>query len=468
MTVFLYNINKRVNSTKQPLPSEGKNINVQLKEETSFLNPVLKIGKDVVSGVFSPSSYNYVQIPYWQRFYFITDWKYINGVWECYCSVDPLASFKYQIGDTQAYIVRSAKTYDGSIIDSFYPAKTNVSITKINVACSWFGVAPSGGSYILGVLNYANNAKVGAVSYYAMTSVEFAKLMQYLFTDNIFNASNIYEIGEGLYKSLFNPFQYIVSCTWLPFLDNAFGIQQEYVKVGYWDTTAKGIVVTSLAQKTYITATIPDHPQINRGSYLNHSPYTRLTLFLPPFGAIPIDTSFIEKGKYLYSAVLIDHITGLATIRLSVCSSPSNLDEYNLITERTAMLGVPIQISQLLPDYMNTLASIGSFFSSGFNKDYGAMFKSIVSGVESQMPQISTLGANGAFIETMQAPALIAEHYRLAEENITEYGRPLCSTMTIKTIPGYIQCGEDDHSFPCTKAEADIINQYMKNGFFYE
>lgn len=468
MNVFLYNINKRVNSTKQPLPSEGKSITVQLKEETSFLNPTLIIGKDIVSGLFSPSSYNYVQIPYWQRYYFINDWKYKNGVWECYCSVDPLASFKYQIGDTQAYILRSSSTYDGSIIDTFYPAKTNISITRVNVASSWYAVAPSGGSYILGALNYQTGNKVGAVSYYALTASQFSSVMAYLFSDNIFNAENIYEIGEGLYKSLFDPFQYIVSCMWFPFSTSAFGSAQDTVKVGYWSTGVNGIIVSALAEKTYVTATIPDHPQINRGSYLNHSPYTRLTLYIPPFGAIPIDTNFIEIGHYLYSAVLIDHITGQATLRISISPSSYNLNEFNIITERTAMIGVPIQISQLMPDYVNTLTSLGNTLQSAFMGNILGVASGIMSAIESQMPKVSTQGANGSFIECIQNPVLIAEHIRIAEENKAEYGRPLCSTMTIKSVPGYIQCGEDDHSFPCTKAEADIINQYMKNGFFYE
>ena len=34
------------------------------------------------------------------------------------------------------------------------------------------------------------------------------------------------------------------------------------VKVGYWSTGVNGIMVTNLAEKTFVTATIPQHPQV--------------------------------------------------------------------------------------------------------------------------------------------------------------------------------------------------------------
>ena len=469
MNVRLYKFTKRINSTKQPPQGEGRSFSCQLKDETSFINPILKFSPDhLTSGVFSPDVYNYAFILYWNRFYYITDWKYINGSWEAYLTVDVLASFRSEIGATSAYIIRSNSAYNGNIIDSFYPAKTDVTIQKTNVACAWYNVAPSGGSYILGVINYENGNKIGALNYYALTASQLSSILNYLFTDNIYNASSITEMGSGLYKSLFNPFQYIVSCLWFPFSTSAFGSSQTDVKVGYWSTGVQGIIVSSLAEKTFVTATIPDHPQISRGAYLNRAPYTKHTLYIPPFGCIPIDTNFISIGKYLYSAVLVDHITGQATIRVAISPSSNNLSEYNIMCERTGMIGVPIQLAQVLTDYVNTLSSATDVISSALSFNLGGVFKGLLSAVESQMPKVSTSGANGSFIETLQYPQLISEFLNIVNENQTEFGRPLCDTRTVNTLSGYIQCGEAYHAFSGTKAENEEINRNMQQGFFYE
>ena len=469
MNVTLYKFTKRINSTKQPNPSDGHSFSCQLKDETSFINPILKFSPDhLTSGVFSPDVYNYAFILYWNRFYFITDWKYINGSWEAYLTVDVMASFRSEIGATSAYIIRSNSSYNGDIIDSFYPAKTDVIIQKTNVACAWYNVAPSGGSYILGVINYENGNKIGALNYYALTTSQLSSILNYLFTDNIFNTSSITEMGSGLYKSLFNPFQYIVSCLWFPFSTSAFGSSQTDVKVGYWSTGVQGIIVSSLAEKTFVTATIPDHPQLSRGAYLNRAPYTKHTLYIPPFGCIPIDTNFISIGKYLYSAVLVDHITGQATIRVALSPSSTNLNEYNIMCERTGMIGVPIQLAQVLTDYVNTLSSASDVISSAVSFNLGGVFKGLLSAVESQMPKVSTSGANGSFIETLQYPQLISEFLNIVNENRIEFGRPLCDTRTVSSLSGYIQCGEADHAFSGTRAENEEINRNMKEGFFYE
>ena len=469
MNVYLYKFNKRPNSTAQPLPSAGKSFTVQIKDECSFITPVLRFTPDnLVSGVFSPVAYNYAQIAYWQRFYYITDWQYINGSWEATLSVDVLASFKAEIGNTSAYVVRAAGASDGSIIDTNYPAKTNYDIRKINVATTWYGVAPSGGSYILGCINYNNGGKVGAISYYALNSTQLAALLNYLFTDSIFYSSNISEIGVGLFKSMFNPFQYIVSCIWFPFAAASFGSASDNVKVGYWDTGVSATVVSALAQKTFVTATIPDHPQLSRGSYLNYEPYSRLTLYVPPFGSIPIDTNFRSLGNYLYCAVFIDHITGQATIRVSICQDSSHLDEYNVVTERSSMIGVPIQLAQLMPDYVQTLQSGINAVGNVASFNITGALSSLVSAVQSQMPKVSTLGSNGSYIEVLQYPVLTVEFLQLVNEDNTEFGRPLCQVKTISTLSGYIRCAEDDHAFSGTKTETDEINRFLKSGFFYE
>lgn len=470
MTVKFYSFSKRPNSTKQPAAnSEALSLSsVELKEECNFITPVLKL-KGLTSGTtFVPGMYNYVYIPLWLRYYFIRDWRYINGLWEVELIVDALASFKTDIGNTSTYIERCASSSDGSIIDILYPAKTNVSITKVNAACAWYNIAPSGGTYVVGLINSSTGGKVGAVSYYALTGAQFAQLMAYLFSSNIFNNSNITEMGEGLYKSLFNPFQYVVSCMWFPFTDSSFGSSAEDMKVGYWSTGINATKVSALAQKTYVTATIPSHPQVSRGSFLNHAPYTRMCLYIPPFGAIPIDTNFIEIGNYLYSAVLVDHITGQATIRVAISQDSNHLDEYNIMTERSGMIGVPIQLAQVMSDYVNTVGSVTNAVGSLLTGNVGGLINSAMSAVQSQMPKVSTSGANGSFIECIQYPVLMVEHLLLVDEDNTEFGRPLCAVRTINTLSGYIKCGNADHAFGGTDYERRTINDYMRSGFFYE
>lgn len=469
MTVTFYNFSKRPNSTLQPTGGTSLTA-VQIKEECSFENPVLKIG-NIVSGAFSPSLFNYVYIPLWSRYYYITDWKYLNGIWECYLKVDVLASFKTAIGTTNTYIERCASASDGTIIDSFYPAKSNPTVTTVNASCAWYNVAYSGFTAVLGVINNDTTFKIGAVTYYALTVAELKAVLAYLFSSNIYNASSINEIGEGLYKSMFNPFQYIVSCMIFPFSTVSFAgntVVQSHVKVGYWDTGVNGIIVESIFQKGYVTATIPDHPQISRGSYLNRAPYTRLTLYLPPFGAIPIDTNVLSRGSYLYSPFFVDNITGQITIRISTCPSALNLDETNIATERTSQIGVPIQLAQVMSDYVNSIGSGISAVSSLVTGNIGGAINSALNAIQCQMPTVSTSGANGSTIEVLPQPILMVENLLITDDDNAEFGKPLCAKRVINTLSGYIKCSDADHAFNGTLSEIQEINDYMRNGFFYE
>lgn len=476
MQVIFYQFTKRPNSTAIPPINQGVTADCILKDEVNFLNPVIRVNtRELVQGEFTPSAFNYAQITYWQRFYYITDWTFLNGTWECTLSVDVLASFKYDIGRTESYIIRSSSAYNGDIIDSFYPATCKVSIQKLQISSEIYHTSIPGGCYVLGIINNATTLKVGSVSYYALNADQIMQLLKYLFSDGIFYSSDISEMGVGIFKSFFNPMQYIVSCVWFPFPASSMGNETKAIKVGYWSTGITGTVVRYVVTDPVgfkSNLPIPMHPQTDRGNFVNHSPYTRLTAYYPPFGEIPIDTTFMQYGSnnYLYGKMYIDYITGVANCYFTITDGidPAVADPYKYSTMRSAMIGVPIQLSQITTDYMSAFTSAGGIVGSAITGNIGGVFQNIISSVQSAMPKSSSVGANGSFIEITEPPYLIVEHFRLVDENINEFGRPLCSTRTIGTLSGFIQCGNSDHQFNCTKSENEQINTYLKNGFYYE
>lgn len=478
MIVQFFNFSKRPNSTKQVSPSDATKLeitNAYLKDETSFQNPTIILKEKPNNVVFSPSGYNYCAIPYWQRYYFVTDWRWSNGVWEVDLKVDVLASFKTAIGNTSAYIIRSASQYNGDIIDTFYPTTTVTAITKQNIMSEIYHTTIPGGCFVLGCINNSSSNRVGSITYYALTDTELNNVLVYMFGDGIYNASNVTEISKGLYKSLVNPFQYIVSCMWFPYAASNVGDTVDHVKVGYWDTGVNGRYINKIIDEIGFKTQSPiaRHPQIARGSYLDHAPYTTLTAYLPPFGEIPIDTTYMIFGNnnYLYGKMYLDFITGVANCYFTITDGydiETTADPYRFMTMRTAQVGVPIQISQVLSDYANSLQGVGAAVGDAFTWNFSGVFKNILASYAADMPKVSTQGANGSFIEIIEPPYLIVEHKQLVDENLAEFGRPLCNTRTINTLSGYIQTGEADHEFAGTDAERKEINQYLTDGFFYE
>lgn len=478
MLAYFFKMDKRPNSTKQPVLTEGHQVNVELKDETSFTNPTLKISNEIVFGQFSPDIYNYIFIPYWNRFYYINDWVYMLGIWECTCIVDVLASFKTQIGSTSAYIIRSSHSSDGDIIDAFYPATTKKTITKLAVNSEIYHTSIPSGCYVIGVINKTNSPiRVGAVTYYAVDQNTLSAILAYLFSSAIYSAEGITEISSGLFKSMFNPFQYLVSCMWFPYPLSTYGnpaTDETDITVGYWATNFRGMLVRNVVHDAHFhsSTAIPPHPQSARGNFLNKEPFTRLTLFYPPFGEIPIDTTFCQyQNNYLSGIINIDFITGLANCYITITdgydsSTTADYNKYSVL--RSAQIGVPIQLAQIYTDYISTAGSIGGIIAGIVTRGIGAIFENIMSGVESAQPKLTTQGSNGSFLEIIEAPYLIIEHSRIVDDNNSEFGRPLCATRTISAIPGYIQCGEADHHFSGTRGENVEINQYLKNGFFYE
>lgn len=489
---FFSNFRKRENSTKRPSGTVDLSLNGYFREPCSVENPVFKIER--LTADACPETYVYAIIPRLGRFYFVTDWVWVDGLWECHLQEDYLATWKTYIGATSAYIERSASAYNGAITDKMYPATTNFSIEGVALTSSYNGVAPSGGCFVLGIINNANFAVSqagGAVTYYAMTIPQMRDFMGYMLSDQFIDDAGFpitspayQQINHQTAKAFINPVQYISSCLWFPFtVDQIAESTPSNIVLGYWDmdsNVVQGHKVQSFAISTNVQGNIPVHPQATtRGKYLNYSPYTRLTLHVPPFGSIPLDTSYCEIGSYLWARVYIDVITGKAQMRVRIQPDSQHETSTAIVAEASAMFGVPIQIAQMTPNYLDAITSavslatnIATGLSSGIagagDRAMLMSLGSINSAIDSLMPQTRTEGVSGSFLQNIMPPMLTAQHFIVTDENNTEVGRPLCAERQINTLSGFIKCGEVSIDYPCFATEKERVHNYLMSGFFYE
>ena len=87
--------------------------------------------------------------------------------------------------------------------------------------------------------------------------------------------------------------------------------------------------------------------------------------------------------------------------------------------------------------------------------------------VASRLP-LQVVGGNGGFMSGYYPIKLTLAYATLADDNNTEWGKPLCRTKQLSTIPGYIMCADEDFEISCTERERSAIAGFLTGGFFYE
>lgn len=91
MNIDLYVNHSEKNHLTKTLTNEFS-LTGTLKQETSIINP------EIIIEVNNPSTYNYMYIPLFHRYYYITDIESIrNNLWRIRGAVDVLMSFNTQI-----------------------------------------------------------------------------------------------------------------------------------------------------------------------------------------------------------------------------------------------------------------------------------------------------------------------------------------------------------------------------------
>lgn len=455
--ITFYTFNKKLNSTKQP-PGNGVTYKCTLIEPTSFTAPDIAL---VVTA--KPTGYNYAFIPEFSRYYFVTDWAYSGGLWRASLSVDVLASFKGYIGSQRQYVLRSSAKSDGGIVDTMYPTKNSPS-TVITASSDIGGSNPfksnfSEGLYIVGIIN-SDSSAIGCVSYYVFTNSQFRAFCNTLMGTTEWMYQGIEEIGEELAKVLFNPFQYVASCMWLPVDTVSTGGGVSAIPYGWWTLSASASRFGGDSRVASTVFRIPKHPQNSRGRYLNGSPFSRYLLSWPCFGQFALDPDIMGVSSTLYAQCFIDPVSGMGTLNIMT-------EKASLITTQT-QVGVPIQIAQMAANYGGTVGSAINAVTNAVVGNIGGALSSIGDAVSNAMPQLTTMGKNGGAGSYLFAPTLSSTFYPVVDDDNEHLGRPLCQDVAPESIPGYIMCADVEIEAPCTKPELENMVESMESGFYYE
>ena len=97
MRVYLYNNNKRLNSTRAVV-EDYSYVDCTLKDNCSFLAPIIRIK------LAEKPTFNYMKFD--DRYYWITDIISVNNdIWEIHGQVDVLTTFRNHIFNTSAFVL---------------------------------------------------------------------------------------------------------------------------------------------------------------------------------------------------------------------------------------------------------------------------------------------------------------------------------------------------------------------------
>lgn len=456
--------NKRENSTLRPSTATMVQMQGNLKQDCSVLNPVIIVNTgDAGISPGTVADYNYAYIPSFNRRYWIRDWVYVRGLWECYLEVDVLATYKDEIGSASLYVLRSSDSYNGDIMDTLYPVKSGCDYSYVDKSTPWRGV--DNGFFVVGIVS--KRGGYGSIEYYAMTASNMNTFLTRLMSTSVTttNGFNWDDASQALQKAIVDPIQYIKSAVFIPRpLSDISGTSVTTIDIFDWDITGIIAKIPNVTED-YITFgySIPKHPDTNaRGNYVNASPYTIATIAIPPFGVIEIDTSVTCNTSTLQVDIHLDIHTGRAVLEI--------MANGEILNSIEAQVGVPIQISQVAKNYLGAASSILGSISSALGRDFVGSLNGIGNAYTSLVPRANTIGSQGSFtaLSSTLPFRLTMQFFRPVADDLAHNGRPLCAMRTPSNLGGYMLIQDGDVAINGTLEEARKIRDYLEGGFYYE
>lgn len=524
ITINFYGMYKPENSTARPAAEDRLfTLTGEFKQPFDIARPVVIVQDPDPSDTVYGSTFkngappNYAQINHdgsyggTYGYFWIDEIIWVSdGLVELHMHEDVLATWYSLIRDSEQYVVRSDYSYDGRLLDNLYPTFSAESSSGVDIGSSvpWHQATPwlANGIFVVGLVNDDINA-FGGVSYYMFDCVSYNYLRKVLLSNTSWTNMSFDQIEMSLYKSLFNPLQYIYSVTWFPLelikdlWNDAGNALQHTLHFGWWDDIdiSDPLGQSVLGFKPLYNAynagsfnlSARHHAYAStRGNYLNCPPFFNRILYMPPFDSIQLDTAALYSDTdYPVVNWRVDFITGEGTVRVM-----SNAQSGVVIGTGSAQLGIPMLIAQSSQDMIGSIGGVtqlgagigmlaaGASMALGGGSGGGAMqagFGSAINGAQtlaqSIMPSLVSEGMQSSIgVFGMQCLDVIVTKFP-PDDDPARFGRPCHKKVVLKTLTPvehsstFIQCQNPWFKVSgCRIPERHEIESWLARGIILE
>ena len=494
-TVKFYTFHKRDNSTKRVVTSGTATLeaqNVLLKENTSIINPTLII-HDMGDNLTSPYALNICYIAEFARYYFVNDWRYIVGAWECDCQVDVLATYRNEIFAANKYVLRSHKVHNKTVVDTLYPS---VAWQPSNYVYRVSGTYPSftfartisGGIFVVGIAN-RDTVNFSAVSYYFMTNSQINDLVYYMMQPAAELWENLSGFTDTIIRSVYGPFDYIKSCKWFP-INPPVQANARAITFGNYTSQILGIPISTSVSNWYSedkTVYLPSD-WISFEAKYRCNPYAHIYIVCNPWGTIELNPLDFTDSREIKLSVYVDYISGVALLKIYKVIQ----NETYFIMQRSAPISVDIALTSSSINIVGTTTglmgaaagAVTAFASEGASVVAGVLTAgaSAANAVANSVPSMSgSIGQTYGNMVSMDGEIrLIYQSTYFTAENPEELGYPTMENRTLSTLAyhvtnnvvdcsGYVKCADGDVTLSGAMRQEELeVARYLTEGCFLE
>lgn len=477
----LYKVNKRINSTLLPTAEQLiGTMGVALKHATSIDVPtfVIAVGADDIDKIWSANYASYEGSYYW-----ITDIVQINNTHvELQCRKDSLATYKEYIKATKAYVIYSSSA-----------GRTDIEDSRQNYTCSKTLLKNSQSVvYIKGLNNEGTGTVVLTVSGQEITPTTgmgcgTIYLLNINQSQRLANDLNTADGVLDRLASLFgNAADGFISFHWIPVdLNYLSSVYNERFPHDLQHFTDFNIVINSyytnstaewrIIKLHTLTQTYPIYlPEGYSITNFVDTIYNKITLYLPYYGTVDIPAEFMMNQDHLEVDVSIDVSTG--DLMYVVKIQGTQIASYNTNFACQIPLGATLDKS-----LSSTVAGLGMITTGGImaasGNPYGIapiiagssqIANGVMTGIHTQIR-----GGLGGRISSDASPNIIlrVDKVEPTEPIIAKrdvIGLPLCSTVELSTLSGYVQCSNVSVAAPAMESEIREINNFLNGGVYLE
>lgn len=274
---------------------------------------------------------------------------------------------------------------------------------------------------------------------------------------------------ESLSKLFSNPIDNIISLALYPFNPEAGSLTN--IKIGNTATPSEGYPISQIVQE-YDCGSVYIPTKYGYPTFLDYSPYTRVTLYLPFIGMVDLNTDDVMGGS-ISIKYKIELLSGSCLAQLRVSNGSSNAIYYQFAGSCSMQLPVTgSNYAQIYSGIIGSTASVASAIATGGATAPLAIgsLANLATNSKVNYQRAGSMQGNSGFLGSRTPYVIIQRPIALGYDKdfLKLTGQASCITTTIGALTGYaeIENIQLSHISNATKNELEELENILKSGIY--